>query len=421
VNHNQFDKLIEDGEIRGVVSTPENNELERAFDDPAKALAKSAVTRRQLLRLLGGAIAGAALASIPVVGCAQQKPPGDVNTSQPRQELTPQWDQVFQEALGDSALGYYYAVAQNGQIVSEGGQHFTRSAQEQQNPGTTWSPGSRINLASVSKSVTAVAYLSLYQAGLLPLTDYFYPYLASRVPAAGPGIDTIKAEDLLSMKSAMVRDGTLKDDLWTFLNAYLQRGLVKGATPGVTYAYSNTNFTILQGLIDLAVSDLPPPQNEPPYTGYVDYVQRAVLTPMGIDTNKFTAKPDARPTATLYYSGADDLTRGHYWPPFSFIAPGGWVANAGELLKFLIGIRNNTVLSPQLTERMFTESLGWYTWNGKYGQYYHHNGGLFDGANPRQGLSTGIVHFTNGYDAVLLTNSPHKGIIKLMVQAFETT
>jgi hypothetical protein len=46
---------------------------------------------------------------------------------------------------------------------------------------------------------------------------------------------------------------------------------------------------------------------------------------------------------------------------------------------------------------------------------------LFDGANPRQGLSTGIVHFTNGYDAVLLTNSPHKGIIKLMVQAFEAT
>ena len=399
-----------------------HNQLERVFDDPAKALvAKSPMTRRQLLRLLGGAIAGAALTSIPMVGCAQQKPPGDVNTSQAHQGPTPQWEQVFQEALGDSAIGYYYAVAQNGQTVSEGGQHFTRSAQQQQNPATTWSPESRINLASVSKSVTAVAYLSLYEAGVLPLTDYFYPYLASRVPAVGPGVDTVTAGDLLSMRSAMVRDGTLKGDLWTFLNAYLQRGLVKGATPGVTYAYSNTNFTILQGLIDLAVANMLPPQNEPPYTGYVDYVQRAVLAPMGIDTNKFTAKPDPRPTATLYYSGADDLTPGHYWPPFSFIAPGGWVANAGELLKFLIGVRNNTVLSAQLTDRMFTESLGWYTWKGKYGHYYHHNGGLFDGANPRQGLSTGIVHFTNGYDAALLTNSPHKDIIKLMVQAFEAT
>lgn len=379
------------------------------------------MTRRQLLRLIGGVIVGANLATIPVIGCGLQKPSGDINTSQPRREPTPQWDQAFQEALGNSATGYYYAVAQNGQMVSEGGQHFTRSAHEQRNPGTTWTLDSRINLASVSKSVTAEAYLSLYQAGVLPLTDYFYPYLASKVPTVGPGVDTVTAKDLLSMKSAMVRDGTLKGDLWTFLNVYLQRGLAKGATPGVTYAYSNTNFTILQGLIDLAVSDLPPPQNELPYTGYTDYVQRAVLAPMGIDINKFTANPDPRPTATLYYSGADDPTAGHYWPPFSFIAPGGWVANAGELLKFLIGVRNNTVLSAQLTDRMFAESLGWYTWNGKYGQYYHHNGGLFDGANPRQGLSTGIVHFTNGYDAVLFTNSPYKGIIKLMVQAFEAT
>ena len=185
----------------------------------------------------------------------------------------PQWDQVFQEALGNSAIGYYYAVAQNGQIVSEGGQHFTRSAQEQRNSGTMWSSDSRINLASVSKSVTAIAYLSLYQAGILPLTSYFYPYLASRVPKVGPGADSVTAKELLNMTSAMVRDGSLKGDLWTFLSAYLQRGLVKDATPGVTYTYSNTNFTILQGLIEQAVTDLPPPQNEPSYTRYVDYVQ----------------------------------------------------------------------------------------------------------------------------------------------------
>ena len=374
-----------------------------------------------MLRLLGGAIAGTALASIPVVGCAQQKPPGDANTPQPSREPTPQWERVFQEALGDSAMGYYYAVARDGQVVSEGGQHFTRSTHEQRNPGTTWTPDTRINLASVSKVVTAVAYLSLYQAGALPLADYFYPYLARKVPTVGSGVDTVTAQDLLTMKSAMVRNGTLNGDLWTFLNTYLQQGLVQDATPGVTSVYSNTNFTILQGLIDLAVPNLPPPTNEPPYTDYVNYVQRAVLAPMGIDTSKFTAKPDPRPTATLYYSGASDLARGNYWPPISFVAPGGWVAPAGELLKFLIGVRNNTVLSPQLTDRMFTESLGWYTRNGRYGQYYHHNGGLFNGANPRQGLSTGVVHFTNGYDAVLLTNSPHKGIIKLMVQAFEAT
>lgn len=420
VNHRQFNNLGGDIELKGV-SLPENSRVRRAYDDPRRVLARGTMTRRRMLRLLSGAITSTVVASIPITGCAQQRISEEQETSQPPQEPTPQWEQVFQEALGNSAMGYSYRVARNGQIVSEGGQHFARSSYEQQNPSLTWAPELRINLASVSKAVTAVAYLSLYQAGALPLDGYFYPYLASNVPTVGPGVDTVKAEDLLTMKSALVRSGILNGDLWTFLNTYLQQGLEDGATPGVTYTYSNTNFTILQGLIDLAVPNLPPPPNEAPYADYTDYVQRAVLAPMDIDVGRFTARPDPRSSATLYYSGMYDHTPGYYWPPFSFTAPGGWVAPASELIKFLIGVRNNTILSPQLTEHMFTQRLGWYAWNGTYGRYYHHNGGLFNGAHPRQGLSTGIVHFTNGYDAVLLTNSPHKGIIKLMVQAFEAT
>jgi CubicO group peptidase (beta-lactamase class C family) len=155
VKHERFDKLTEGSEAR-------------------KASTTGTITRLGMLRLLGGAIAGAALASIPMIGCAEQKPTGEVDTPQLSQEPTPQWEQVFQEALGDSAMGYYYMVARDGQVVSEGGQHFVRSPHEQRNPGTMWTSDSRINLASVPKVVTAVAYLSLHQAGVLPLTDYFY-------------------------------------------------------------------------------------------------------------------------------------------------------------------------------------------------------------------------------------------------------
>ena len=108
---------------------------------------------------------------------------------------------------------------------------------------------------------------------------------------------------------------------------------------------------------------------------------------MGIDEGVFNPNPDPIPIATLTYSGAGDTRHGQYWGHFDFTAPGGWIASANEILKFLIGVRNHVVLSPAITEKMFNESLGWYPYNGTYGTYYHHNGGLGNRSLPPQGLS----------------------------------
>ena len=150
------------------------------------------------------------------------------------------------------------------------------------------------------------------------------------------------------MKSGMVVDQSLNGDLWPFLASYLQQNLI--GTPGVTGAYSNTNFTILQALIDKIAG--------PNYQGYVDYVNRNVLIPMKIDTRIFNATPDPESDATLYYSSQGDESPGLYWEPFDFVAPGGWVASPKELIKFLVGVRNNVVLSEETTECMFNDELG---------------------------------------------------------------
>ena len=101
------------------------------------------------------------------------------------------------------------------------------------------------------------------------------------------------------------------------------------------------------------------------------------------------------------------------------VGPGGWIAPTTEVIKYLIGIRNHTVMTAPTTNTMFTQSLGWYPWNGVFGTYYHHNGGLGNGLSPTQGLNTGVMRFSNGYDAVLLVNSPDDNIIQHMVNAFE--
>jgi hypothetical protein len=82
-------------------------------------------------------------------------------------------------------------------------------------------------------------------------------------------------------------------------------------------------------------------------------------------------------------------------------------------------VRNNKVLKPDTTVTMFLRLLGWYTYDGIYGQYLHHNGELLTGGTAPQGLHTGLIHLGDGYDAVILINTLGFDPIGQMVGAFE--
>ena len=318
----------------------------------------------------------------------------------------PDWRAAFDKALGSAAMGYAYAVARNGVVTDRGAVHSARAGQDP--PSTPWTDTVRINLASVSKSVTAVAVLKLLGDKGLSVDDFFYPILAPLFPNVGQGVGTVTIRNLLTMKSGMVVDDKIyMPDVRAFLVTYLGQGLV--GTPGQTYAYSNTNFTVLQVLTEYLSG-----------TDYVDYVTQNVLVPMGVDPAVFNATPDPPGTATLSYIGASDTSPGVYWPAIPAVAAGGWIANAKELFNFLCGVRANRVLSADATLAMLNGQLGWYTYDGLYGQYFHHNGGLQSSTTPPiKGLVTGIIHLSDGYDALLLVNSWGFDVVGLIVQAFE--
>lgn len=85
----------------------------------------------------------------------------------------PQWMKTLAAALGTAAEGYAYAVAHNGTLVESGGVHNARSGQNP--PVAHWTTSVRINLASVSKAVTAVAVLKLLGDKHLSVDDPFSP------------------------------------------------------------------------------------------------------------------------------------------------------------------------------------------------------------------------------------------------------
>src|SRR5262249_42936308 len=134
------------------------------------------------------------------------------------------WATYFQTNLAGAA-GYAFSVARNGIVVAEGAGGNARMAADA--PKTAWTANTRMHLASVSKTGTAVAPLAMLADKGISVDAKFYPLIKSRCPQAGSGVDTVTIAQLLQMKSGMVADGTLATpDIWTFLSQYLQQGLV---------------------------------------------------------------------------------------------------------------------------------------------------------------------------------------------------
>jgi CubicO group peptidase (beta-lactamase class C family) len=108
------------------------------------------------------------------------------------------------------------------------------------------------------------------------------------------------------MKSGLAPDGTsFTPDIWSFLRTYLAAQNVPSSAPGNVYAYSNTNFTILQALIDILTG-----HGDANPSCYPTYVSDNVLRPMGINLGIFNPTPDPSSTAALSYSSATDTLHG---------------------------------------------------------------------------------------------------------------
>ncbi len=181
-------------------------------------------------------------------------------------------------------------------------------------------------------------------------------------------------------------------------------------TPGVTYSYNNENFTILQGVIDQVTGQ-----------DYVRWVTQNVLVPAGIDPSIFNPNPDPSSTATLLYSAPSDTRDGYYYGPLDFVAPGGFISTALELLKIPLALRNTSVLPAAAIREMLNDGIGWFPYAGKYGTYYQKDGGLHNGGPPQQTLNTCIVRLAEGYDIALVANTqPPLDVVNICAGAFDS-
>lgn len=321
----------------------------------------------------------------------------------------PDFDDYFAANLAPFVMGYSYAVGKNGQVVTSG-YGFARGPHETQNPNTAFTPSARINLASVSKVITGTALEVLIQKyPAITLDTPFWPLIARMVPNPDPSVKVVTLRNLATMMSGLMPDtGPVWGDLWPYLNTYLLQPLA--GTPGVTYYYDNTNFTILQGVIDQVTGQ-----------DYVTWVTQNVLMPAGINTSTLNATPDPQATATLSYSSPNDPLPGQYWTAFDFVGPGGWISTASEILKLLVALRKTSVLPASIISEMLNDGIGWGSFPGNYGTYYQHSGFLTWGPVPPQTLNTCVVRLAEGYDIALVANTgPPVDVVNISAAAFDS-
>lgn len=203
-------------------------------------------------------------------------------------------EQIYREhAISNHFPSMAYGVMLDGDLVLKGG--YGVSDLEKQTPATE---KTLFRIASMSKSVTAMAVLQLRDKGKLRLEDSLARHLpeARKLRLLTADAPAITIRDLLTHSAGFPEDNPwgdwqLEDSDKDLVN--LLRGGVSFANPpGVAYEYSNLGFALL-GRIVTRVSG----------TSYQRYIDKRILQPLGMHETEweYTKVPDGR------------LARGYRW------------------------------------------------------------------------------------------------------------
>jgi N-acyl-D-amino-acid deacylase len=274
--------------------------------------------------------------------------------------------------------GASLAVARDGRLLLARGYGF--ADRERKLPVH---PESVFRLASLSKTITAVAVLQLVQEGRLGLDDKVLPLLGELGPRPEKIVDArvrdITVRHLLQhsggFNRAVSRDavflpraaeaarrqgGRLPPDCPAILRDTLEREL--DFAPGAHYAYSNVGYCILGRIVERVSG-----------RGYEQYVRERVLAPAQARSVHVGRTLQPAPAEVRYYEYAGatpvrampGLGLGQAPRPYGAFAVetmdayGGWVGAPSDYLRFLLaleGRRGAALLGPPALAQMHAPS-----------------------------------------------------------------
>jgi len=330
--------------------------------------------------------------------------------------------QSFQKKWG--IKGMSVAITKDGRLVYAKGFGYAN-----EEAGEKVGPGHLFRIASVSKLITTMTIMHLYEENMIGLDDYvFGPDGILNEPQyleyTDPRIEQITVRHLLTHTAGWSRRSgdpmfmphiiarkmhvNLPVNCETIIRYSIGKKL--NYTPGTRYNYSNLGYVILGKIIEKVTG-----------IGYEDYVKIAILNPLGIyDMHLGNSYPEEkavneviyyesyRSSKVLAYDSHRDFVPKTYGGSDIKVlgAAGGWVASPAEMLKLIVAVdgfdTKPDILQPE-SIRLMTNGgksgrnmMGWKGTDG-HGTWWR--------TGTLAGTSALVVRQNNGINWIILTNT----------------
>lgn len=324
------------------------------------------------------------------------------------------------DAFGPQTVGYQYAIGRDGVLARASGFGLTGLARTNADPPNTSQVASKeMNIASISKTITATVLLRLLEQRNVSVDSPIAAWLPANW-VLGAGIGPVPAGPQLSFRELLTHRSGLNANLNTsYRFADLQNYAAAGIAAGdkLITTYQNANFAMFRvaipylryganGVNNIAALVPFAPFDEVIAGLYIETVRDLAFAPTGFVQGGCVAS-DANPTLSYPFpsNGAAGIQPGDW---ITRCGSGGWYLSSVELLGVMAFRRySNLILSPAARQLMDFNYLGWndpasYSWSkGLYGNYRSHGGDLTV-SGP---LGACYMEFFNGVQVAMAANS----------------
>lgn len=247
--------------------------------------------------------------------------------------------------------GAAVSIVKDGDIVIEAGYGFSDVHNEEKvNPDHTL-----FRIASVSKSLTAVAVMQLVEQGLLDLDEDIQTYLGD-IQVENPFDQPVTLRHLLSHTSGFeIRDPQptdFHDDFTLFVGIedYIRATMPPVVRePGTAYMYGNFD-SLLQGLIIQNVSGEP----------YEAYMENHIFAPLEMNDSGFLLTEDLLEQVAVGYDPAGEPLDPYTIVP-TIMPHGGMLTTVADMSKFMIAfLDDESSDSTRILEKASIEEMSEY-------------------------------------------------------------
>lgn len=244
-------------------------------------------------------------------------------TTSPFSQIDAAYSAFAQE---ENIPGLIAGIVQGNRLV-----HVTKYGMADREAGRPVTPATSFRIASMTKSITALAILILRDEGAIwlgaPLAQYL-PQFAAVAPATRDS-PPITVRHLLTHTAGFVTDDPWADRVLGMtpaaLDTLLAAGLPFARPPGLAFEYSNLGYALL-GRVLTNVSGEP----------YQSFVTRRILEPLGMSNTIFDALAAARGDfAWGYRIDGGVFTRERLEPDGEVGAMGGLATTANDYARYV--------------------------------------------------------------------------------------